>query len=135
MYILSVIGSDCQDIKKKGYSRGDGVYLLDPDGGSDSNAFLAYCDMTSYNGGWTMCYTTVYKAKPKSEVNYVPQLLYGSDGYRTNCNNIAVSWSFSFVQSNLQSLVSDLFYQYFSSQIIIIVETSRRPRPLSTLVI
>ena len=30
------------------------MYWLDPDGGSHSNAFLAYCDMMSYNGGWTM---------------------------------------------------------------------------------
>ena len=34
------------------------MYWLDPGGGSHSNAFLAYCDMMSYNGGWTMCYTT-----------------------------------------------------------------------------
>ena len=29
----------------RGQSNGDGMYLLDPDGGSHSNAFLAYCDM------------------------------------------------------------------------------------------
>ena len=34
------------------------MYWLDPDGGSHSNTFLAYRDMTSYSGGWTMCYTT-----------------------------------------------------------------------------
>ena len=76
----SVIGVDCQDIKKRGYSKGDGMYWLDPDGGSTKNAFQAYCDMTSYNGGWTMCYTTADKAKPRTEVTYNPQLLYGSDG-------------------------------------------------------
>ena len=26
------------------------MYWIVPDGGSHSNAFLAYCDMTSYNG-------------------------------------------------------------------------------------
>ncbi|XP_078346260.1 uncharacterized protein LOC144631651 [Oculina patagonica] len=84
----AVIGVDCKDIKKQGYSTGDGMYWLDPDGGSAQNAFQAYCDMTSYNGGWTMCYTTADTAKPRTEVTYNPQLLYGSDGYRSNCNNI-----------------------------------------------
>lgn len=83
-----VTGKNCQDIKRRGQSRGDGVYWLDPDGGSHSNAFLAYCDMTSYNGGWTMCYTTDEYAKPKTEITYNPSLPYGTDGYRSNCNNV-----------------------------------------------
>ena len=82
----------CQEIKKFGKSQGDGVYWIDPDGGNHSNAFQAYCDMTSYEGGWTMCYITKEYAKPKTEVAYRPQFPYSKDGYRTNCNNIPVSW-------------------------------------------
>jgi len=81
-------GLNCHDIKLKGHSNGNGMYWLDPDGGSHSNAFLAYCDMTSFNKAWTMCYTTDDKAKPKTEVTYSAQIPYGTDGYRTNCNNI-----------------------------------------------
>ena len=86
------VGYNCNDTKQRGLSQGDGMYLLDPDGGNHSNAFPAYCDMTSYNGGWTMCYTTDEYVKPKTEVTYSAQFPYGSDGYRTNCNNIPVSW-------------------------------------------
>ena len=38
-----------------------------------------------------MCYTTDEYVKPKTEVTYSAQFAYGSDGYRTNCNNIPVS--------------------------------------------
>ena len=38
-----------------------------------------------------MCYTTDEYVKPKTEVTYSAQFPYGSDGYRTNCNNIPVS--------------------------------------------
>lgn len=85
---IPALGRSCKDIKTTLPSLGDDLYWLDPEGGNQSNAFLAYCDMTSYNGGWTMCYTTDEYAKPKSEVMYNPGFPYGVDGYRTNCNNI-----------------------------------------------
>ena len=84
-------GVNCREIRNQGNYQ-DGMYLLDLDGGSQSNAFLAYCDMTSYNGGWTMCCTTDEYVKPRTEVTYSAQFPFGSDGYRTNCNNIPVSW-------------------------------------------
>ncbi len=46
-------GDDCKQILDDGHSTGDGVYWLDPDGGSTGNAFQTWCDMTTDGGGWT----------------------------------------------------------------------------------
>ena len=83
-------GTDCHKIKTQGKDK-SGMYWLDSDGGSHSNAFQAYCDMMSYNGGWTMCYTTDEYVKPRTEVTYNASFPYGTVGYRSNCNNIPVS--------------------------------------------
>lgn len=35
-----------------------------------------------------MCYTTDEKARPRTQVRFNRNLMYGTDGYRSNCNNI-----------------------------------------------
>ncbi|KAL9973366.1 hypothetical protein ACROYT_G019817 [Oculina patagonica] len=83
--ICKIIRS-CQDIKTTLPHAQDGLYQLQPDGGL--NMFWVYCDMTSFDGGWTMCYSTDYLVNLRTELTYDENLPYGTNGYRTDCNNI-----------------------------------------------
>lgn len=79
-------GKSCRDIKTRFPRAEDGMYQVQPDGGP--NMFWVYCDMTSFSGGWTMCYSTDNLVRPQTEVTYDENLPYGTNGYRTDCNNI-----------------------------------------------
>ena len=49
------LGDSCRDILDKGYSTGDDVYSIDPDGyatGTDPED--VWCDMSTESGGWTL---------------------------------------------------------------------------------
>ena len=45
--------------------------------------------MTSFGGGWTMCYTTDEYVDIKREVS--SEDAYGINGFRANCNDIPVN--------------------------------------------
>ncbi len=47
----STAGLGCKQILQSGCQTRDGIYWINPDGGSTDNAFEVYCDMK--NGGWT----------------------------------------------------------------------------------
>lgn len=44
----------CKLILNNGYSKGDGVYWLDPDGAGPQAPYQALCDMTTDGGGWML---------------------------------------------------------------------------------
>ncbi len=75
----------CREILDRGYSSGDGVYLIDPDGPNGTTfPFATYCDMTTNGGGWTLVWSNTRTGtnKPVTGLSYADSI-----ATRPRCSN------------------------------------------------
>jgi hypothetical protein len=79
----SSLQSSCAAILRAKSDSESGMYWIQPEYSEDPIA--AYCDMSSLNGGWQMCYTDWKEVDLKNSL-FDTSFIYGKEGYRSDCS-------------------------------------------------
>ena len=79
----SALQTSCSAILRENVNSESGMYWIMPE--FSDNPIAAFCDMKSLKGGWQMCYTDWKEVDLKNSV-FDPTLVYGKEGYRSDCS-------------------------------------------------
>jgi hypothetical protein len=80
----SALQSSCEAILRANVNSESGMYWIFPE--YSNQPVAAYCDMSSLQGGWQMCYTDWKDVDLKNSV-FDESFKFGREGYRSDCSN------------------------------------------------
>ena len=103
--VLDNLYKSCNDIliKNPTFRDMDGIYNIDPDGTGLNPPFKVFCDMTEYNGGWTLIFVGDMDLGGTYNTNHS---IY--KGTVVSSKNVNILGSHTLPYSNMQRVVTDV---------------------------
>jgi hypothetical protein len=110
-------GISAKHILETGYSTGNGVYWIDPDGPGGEPPFQAYCDMTISGGGWILALNSVTGDEPPTnDIISNTGTLSLTNGHTRNVEALAVNRDAEIMHYIRDDAGGKLFYAYYTGR-------------------